>query len=148
MPSKAQLVGFLGTLRVAEATAREMSAVAPDWDARVETSPPDDTPHDSPEAYFEFQVEKQVQFVKDSPQPQYPASLKSANIEGEVLAQFVVDTTGRADIVTFKVLKSSHSGFTQAVRDALPSMRFTPAEIGGRKVPQIVQNPFMFSLTK
>jgi periplasmic protein TonB len=46
--------------------------------------------------YFEFQVEKQVQTASGSPQPRYPDMLKSANIEGEVLAQFVVDTTGRA----------------------------------------------------
>ena len=39
--------------------------------------------------------------------------LRSANVEGEVLAQFVVDTTGRADMSTFKVLKSTHELFTQ-----------------------------------
>ena len=39
--------------------------------------------------------------------------LRSANVEGEVLAQFVVDTTGRAEMGTFKVLKSSHDLFTQ-----------------------------------
>ena len=74
--------------------------------------------------------------------------LKSANVEGEVLAQFVVDTTGRADMSTFKVLKSSHELFTTAVRNVLPQMRFYPAEIGGRKVKQMVQQPFTFALTK
>ena len=98
--------------------------------------------------YFEFQVEKQVQTAAGSPQPRYPDMLKSANIEGEVLAQFVVDTTGRAEMGTFKVLKSSHDGFTQAVRNVLPNMRFYPAEIGGRKVKQMVQQPFTFALTK
>ncbi len=98
--------------------------------------------------YFEFQVEKQVQTASGSPQPRYPDMLKSANIEGEVLAQFVVDTTGRAEMGTFKVLKSSHDGFTQAVKNVLPNMRFYPAEIGGRKVKQMVQQPFTFALTK
>jgi protein TonB len=98
--------------------------------------------------YFEFQVEKQVQTAAGSPQPRYPEMLKSANIEGEVLAQFVVDTTGRAEMGTFKVLKSSHDGFTQAVRNVLPNMKFYPAEIGGRKVKQMVQQPFTFALTK
>jgi protein TonB len=69
-------------------------------------------------------------------------------VEGEVLAQFVVDTTGRADMSTFKVLKSSHELFTQSVRNVLPNMRFYPAEIGGRKVKQMVQQPFTFALTK
>jgi periplasmic protein TonB len=98
--------------------------------------------------YFEFQVEKQVQTAPGSPQPRYPDMLKSANVEGEVLAQFVVDTTGHAEMNTFKVLKSSHELFTQSVRNVLPNMRFYPAEIGGRKVKQMVQQPFTFALTK
>jgi periplasmic protein TonB len=74
--------------------------------------------------------------------------LRSANVEGEVLAQFVVDTTGRADMSTFKILKSSHDLFTNSVRSVLPNMRFYAAEIGGRKVKQLVQMPFQFTLTK
>jgi protein TonB len=72
--------------------------------------------------------------------------LRSANVEGEVLAQFVVDTTGRVDMGTFKVLKSSHDLFAAAVKSALASARYYPAEIGGRKVKQLVQQPFTFSL--
>ncbi len=105
-------------------------------------------PVNTDQPYFEFQVEKQVSTAPGSPQPRYPEMLKSANIEGEVLAQFVVDTTGRAEMSTFKVLKSSHDGFTQAVKNVLPNMRFYPAEIGGRKVKQMVQQPFTFALTK
>ncbi len=100
------------------------------------------------QAYFEFQVEKQVAPQPGNPGPRYPDMLRSANVEGEVLAQFVVDTTGRADMGTFKVLKSSHDLFTNAVRAALPNMRFYAAEIGGRKVKQLVQMPFQFTLTK
>jgi TonB family protein len=95
--------------------------------------------------YFEFQVEKQVQTAPGSPQPQYPAALKSAKVEGDVLVQFVVDTTGRAEISTFKVLKADNQQFTDAVKTALPRMRFTPAEVGGRKVKQLVQQPFTFA---
>jgi protein TonB len=98
--------------------------------------------------YFEFQVEKQVSQVPGSGNLRYPDMLRSANVEGEVLAQFVVDTTGRYESGTFKVLKSSHEQFTAAVRNALPNMRFYPAEVGGRKVKQLVQQPFTFSLQK
>jgi protein TonB len=105
-------------------------------------------PVNTDQPYFEFQVEKQVQTASNSVQPRYPDMLKSANVEGEVLAQFVVDTTGRAEMNTFKVLKSSHELFTQAVKNALGNMKFYPAEIGGRKVKQMVQQPFTFALTK
>ena len=97
--------------------------------------------------YFSFQVEKQAAQAPGSPTPTYPQTLQSAGIEGEVDAQFVVDTTGRADISTLKIEKSTNDLFTAAVRAALPRMRFYPAEIGGKKVRQLVQQPFTFSIT-
>ncbi len=98
--------------------------------------------------YFDFQVEKPVVPVPGSTPPRYPDMLKSANVEGTVLAQFIVDTTGRVEPGSFKSLKSDHDLFTQAVRSALNNMRFLPAEVGGRKVKQLVQQPFQFALTK
>jgi len=100
------------------------------------------------QTYFEFQVEKQVAPYPTNQAPRYPDMLRSANVEGEVLAQFVVDTTGRADMREFKILKSTHDLFTAAVKSALPQMRFYPAEVGGHKVKQLVQMPFQFSLSK
>ena len=105
-------------------------------------------PVNSDQPFFEFQVEKQVQQIPGTGNLRYPDMLRSANVEGEVLAQFVVDTTGHYDSGTFKVLKSSHDLFTAAVKNALPTMRFYPAEVGGRKVKQLVQQPFTFSLQK
>jgi protein TonB len=98
--------------------------------------------------YFEFQVEKPVMAAPNNPAPRYPDMLKSAGIEGEALVQFVVDTTGRADMSTYKVLKASHDMFGVAVRNALPGMRFFPAEVGGRKVKQLVQQPFVFGIAR
>lgn len=103
---------------------------------------------DENQTYFEFQVEKQVSPYPGNPAPRYPDMLRSANVEGEVLAQFVVDTTGRADMSTFKVLKTTHDLFTNAVKASLPNMKFYPAEVGGKKVKQLVQMPFQFNLTK
>jgi protein TonB len=105
-------------------------------------------PINNEQTYFEFQVEKQVQPLPNNPSPRYPDMLRSANVEGEVLAQFVVDTTGRADMSTFKTLKSTHDLFTNAVKASLPNMKFYAAEVGGRKVKQLVQMPFQFNLTK
>ena len=48
------------------------------------------------------------------------------------LAQFVVDTSGMVEVNTFKVLKSSHDLFTQAVRQTLPQMRYSPAIVGAK----------------
>lgn len=106
------------------------------------------TPVSDNQTYFEFQVEKAVSPRPSNPAPRYPDSLRTARVEGEVLAQFVVGTNGRADMDQFKVLKSTHGSFTEAVRRSLPNMAFYPAEVGGKAVKQLVQMPFQFSLTK
>lgn len=105
-------------------------------------------PVNTDQTYFDFQVEKPAGTMPGSPGPRYPDILRQGSVEGEVLAQFVVDTTGRVDIASFRVLRSSHALFEQAVRSALPSMRFLPAEVGGRKVKQLVQQPFVFNLQR
>jgi periplasmic protein TonB len=100
------------------------------------------------QTYFEYQVEKPVMAVPGSPSPRYPDILKSAGVEGEVVLSFVVDTTGRIDLTRVTVLKSTHELFLAAVKTALPGMRFLPAEVGGKKVKQLVQQPFAFNIVK
>ena len=59
--------------------------------------------------------------------PRYPDMLRSAGVEGEVLAQFVVDTTGRAETGTLQgpqVQRTSSS--RRRCKNALPHMRFYP----------------------
>jgi hypothetical protein len=51
-------------------------------------------------SFFEFQVTKQVALLPNQPRPKYPQSMRDARIEGEVLAQFIVDSTGRAEMWT------------------------------------------------
>jgi protein TonB len=98
--------------------------------------------------YFEFQVEKPVMQAPNSPSPQYPDILRQAGVEGEALVSFVVDTSGRADVASFKVIRTTHDLFATAVKNALPRMRFIPAEVGAQKVRQLVQQPFSFAIVK
>jgi protein TonB len=97
--------------------------------------------------YMEFQVEKAVEKIGGDA-PEYPASLRESGVEGTVLAQFVVNESGRYEGGSLKILSSSNSAFTAAVKDALPRMRFSAAQIGGKKVQQLVQMPFQFHLQK
>lgn len=98
--------------------------------------------------YFDFQVEKPAMAVPGGSSPRYPDLLRNANVEGRVIAEFVVDTNGRADMSQFRVIESSHDLFTNSVRQHLPSMRFMAAETGGRKVRMWVQMPFNFQLQR
>ncbi|HUR00886.1 MAG TPA: energy transducer TonB [Gemmatimonadaceae bacterium] len=100
------------------------------------------------QTYFEFQVEKPAEMLSDSPKPKYPSVLESSGIAGEVQAQFVVNTDGRADMSEFKVLKSTNELFAQAVKNVLPRMHFSPAMIGGKPVKQLVQQAFQFAVPR
>ncbi len=100
------------------------------------------------QTYFEFQVEKPAEMLQDSPKPKYPSVLEASGIAGEVQAQFVVSSSGRADMDSFKVLKSTNELFTQAVKNVLPRMRFSPAMIGGKPVNQLVQQSFQFAVPR
>jgi periplasmic protein TonB len=100
------------------------------------------------QTYFEFQVEKPAEMLSDSPKPKYPSVLESSGIAGEVQAQFVVRMDGKADMDSFKVLKTSNELFTQAVKNVLPRMHFSPAMIGGKPVNQLVQQSFQFAVPR
>jgi len=94
------------------------------------------------------QVEKQVSVVPGSPPPRYPEILRSSGVEGQVTALFVVDETGRAEEDSVRFVRSDNPLFEDAVKQALHRMRFAPAEIGGRKVRQLVLMPFVFTLAR
>ena len=85
--------------------------------------------------------------IVTSTKPRYPETLREAQIEGSVLIQFTVDTTGRVDLATVRVLASTHPLFTRAVLEALPTFRFKPAEVAGARVAATGEMPFEFSLT-
>jgi protein TonB len=94
------------------------------------------------------QVERQVYLRPGSSPPRYPSSLRVAGIEGQVIALFVVSEAGRVELETVRFIQSDNPLFEDAVRSALERMRFVPAETGGRKVRQLVQMPFVFTLTR
>ena len=110
-----------------------------------EVKKPEVEEHHGP--YMEFQVEKAVERIGGAA-PEYPASLRDRGVQGTVVVQFVVNENGRADPGSIKVLDSSDPAFTAAVKEALPRMKFSAAQIGGKKVSQLVQMPFQFHLNR
>jgi len=98
--------------------------------------------------YNAAQVEKQVEPAPGNLAPRYPDALRSAGVEGEVVAQFVVDEAGRVEEGSVRFVRGGNVLFEDAVRSALGRMRFIAAEVGGRKVRQLVQMPFVFTLSR
>jgi protein TonB len=164
LPEQASAPRPVKTIKVLIAPV-EIASVLPDIDLTQRVTDPDDfVRRGSPtvastdsatalrpsngEAYAEREVEKPVMQAPNSAAPVYPDILRQAGVEGEALVSFVVDTTGRVEIGSFRVIRTTHELFIAAVRNALPRMRFIPAEVGSNKVRQLVQQPYSFAIVK
>ena len=73
-----------------------------------------------------------------------PYSALRKDGSAEVKIDVVIDTLGRADMKTFKVVKVSNKWFVENTRGFLARWRFSPAELAGCKVPRVYH--FMASL--
>jgi TonB family protein len=98
-------------------------------------------------AFSENQVERTAEVTRGA-SPHYPESLRSVNVEGEVVMQFIVSADGKVEPGSMDVKSSPHKLFSEAVRVALMSTRYRPAEVGGKPVRQLVEQTFRFSLGK
>lgn len=88
----------------------------------------------------------------------YPSLNQSAHATGYAEMQFVVDTTGRADMSTVRdiwpaakpqltgTMHDYYIAFVQAARRGIESARYQPARIGGCAVRMLVQQPYDFGL--
>ena len=101
---------------------------------------------DPPKAFSELEVDSAAVRDPDSAGPVYPLTLLALKVEGATVVQFVVDSTGKVDVVSLVILESTHPEFTQAVRDALPHMKYQPAHLGKRAVAQLVEQRFGFRI--
>ena len=96
----------------------------------------------------EIEVDSAVKRYEWSAAPAYPITMLQQNIEGGAFVVYVVDTLGMADTTSLKVVNATHDEFAQAVRDAMPKMRFRPAILSGMKVRQLVQQNFTFKIQR
>ena len=90
----------------------------------------------------------EVAVVPDArnPRPTYPEMLRTAGMTGRVVAEFIVDSTGRVRAGSLEIVESTHELFASSVRRTVPSFRFTPAKVQGRRVAQRVRVPFEFEI--
>ena len=130
------------------ATAAVVLAVACDG-PRPEPAAPEASPDqaaDTPLPMFDFQVDAQAMPLPGNRAPRYPKILQSANVEGTVLATFIVDENGIPDSASIRLLESSHQLFSEAVRAHIPTLRFSPARSDGKAVRMWIQQPFTFRI--
>ncbi len=85
------------------------------------------------EVYGEALVEERPALLS-APAPVYPAFLKQAGIQGRVILPAVIDTTGRVEPASVRIMKSSHPAFDQPTKDWVLKALFRPARVHGRSV--------------
>jgi protein TonB len=96
--------------------------------------------------FSQLEVDSIVARYPGSAAPAYPVEMLKQGMQGSVTTQYVVDTTGFADTTSLKIMRSTHREFADAVRAALPYMRFFPAKVGSKKVRQLVEQEFSFRI--
>jgi TonB family protein len=81
-----------------------------------------------------------------NPPPAYPVTLERDGLDGRVVVEFTIDSTGAVDLGSLLVVQSTHTQFTQAVRRVLPRLRFMPAHYAARAIEVTVRQPFVFTV--
>ncbi len=80
------------------------------------------------------------------PLPEYPRMMQQANIQGQVLLQFVVETDGHVKDENIEVLSASHRAFEGPAKDMISKCLFRPGRVRANPVRVLVQMPIVFTL--
>ena len=98
------------------------------------------------EVFMEAIVEEKPS-VLSGPTLQYPELLRTAGIQGRVMVQAIIDTSGRAEPPSVKVLQSANPGFDQPAKTFVVKALFRPARVHGRAVRVLINIPVDFRIT-
>jgi len=80
--------------------------------------------------------------------PTYPPRYQTEGTEAVLVAVYVVDTTGRADLGSVRFLLDAPHPFATAICDALKRMRFEPVRRDGQLRPALAIAPYGFFVTR
>ena len=74
----------------------------------------------------------------------FPKSMRESGTAGSVVAQYVVDASGRVRSDSWRPIASTHPDYLAALRAHAPAMRYDPARLDGQPVCQLVRNQVRF----
>jgi len=127
---------------VADAHDRQGSRAAPvDLSGALKIVP------DADQVFVESVVDEKPEILS-GPGLQYPDLLRQAAIQGRVLVQAIIDTTGRAEPQSVKVIQSPNPGFDQSAKNYMLGALFRPARVHGRAVRVLINVPIDFKIKR
>ncbi len=97
-----------------------------------------------PDAVLSAEVVEERPVRIGGPDPAYPELLRRAKIGGQVTVECVVDTAGRTEAGSVRIVQSTHALFEQPARDAAAAWIFQPGRMDGRAVRVRVRIPLIF----
>jgi TonB family protein len=101
----------------------------------------------SDQVFMESVVEERPE-VLSGPSLVYPDLLRQAGVQGRVLVQAIIDTSGRAEPPSVKVIQSPNPGFDQPAKQYVLRALFRPARVHGRAVRVLVNLPIDFKIKR
>jgi len=82
------------------------------------------------------------------PPPAYPPLLQSAQIEGTVMVEAIIDTTGHIEPASIKVISTTNPGFNESAKQAIQKWLYRPARVYGRAVRVLIHQPINYTITR
>lgn len=99
------------------------------------------------QVFLESVVEERPE-VLSGPRLAYPHALRMAGIQGRVLVRAIIDTNGRAEPASIRILQSPDTGFDQSARDFVLQAQFRPARVKGHAVRVLVNLPIDYKIRR
>jgi TonB family protein len=82
------------------------------------------------------------------PPLEYPPLLRTAGLDGLVVIEVVIDSTGRPEPATLRVVEASHRGFVPEAMRVVTGARFRPGRVRGQAVRVLIRQPIAFRLAR
>ena len=80
------------------------------------------------------------------PAPVYPPLLQQAGIEGTVMIQAIIDTMGRVEATSLKVVQTANPGFNESAKQMVLKSLFRPARVYGKAVRVLIAIPVTYTI--
>jgi hypothetical protein len=134
-----------GALALVACASNPDPDLVPDEPVRIAAPDIPVKPGDCPEALRRASEKVDVHVDRlPTPRSLVPAPLPVASMPDEVRrarynavkVTVLVDTLGRADMRTFKVVRATHPWLASSVKTAVAKWKFEPAQLAGCKVPR------------
>ncbi len=104
-------------------------------------------PIDLTQTFLEAVVDERPERLS-GPVPRYPEMLRQAGVEGIVLLEFVIDTSGRVPEESVKILQSTNRAFEAPARNVIVRSLYRAGRVRGVPVRVLVQQQIGFTIQR